>query len=242
VTLEVIIPAYNESDRLRQTIAAAAAYLAAQPYSAALVVVDNGSVDTTADIAAVGRLGPVPVHLIGCSRPGKGAAIQRGVLTSEARFVGFVDADLATPMETLDRVVPLLEGGTSVVVGSRRCAGASYEVEQTPVRRLGSWVFHQLAQMVVPGVDDTQCGFKFFRGPAAKKIFDSCTVNGFAFDVELLALARRLGYDVVEVPVAWSDRDGSTFSALRDGPRAMSDILSTAVRLRAAAPVAAAAA
>ena len=106
--LEVLIPARNEARRLPNTLERTVRYLEAQPYSSSVVVIDNGSVDQTADLAARNWSERVPVHLTGCARPGKGAAVRRGFLTSRARFIGYMDADLATPIETLDVVMPLL--------------------------------------------------------------------------------------------------------------------------------------
>ncbi len=238
VDLEVIVPAYNEEGRLSATLAGIVDYLARQPYRSAVVVVDNGSVDRTADIVAAASASlpaeavPVPVHVIGCSRQGKGAAVRWGVLTSQARFVGFSDADLATPIETLDRIVPCLERGDAVVVGSRRCPGARYEVEQSLVRRLGSSAFGEVARRIVPAVADTQCGFKFFQSAVARHLFSQCSVDGFAFDVEVLALAERLGYPVTEVPVLWSDKEGSTFSGRRHAQQVLAEVLRIGRRLR----------
>ncbi|WP_371478222.1 glycosyltransferase [Kitasatospora sp. NBC_00315] len=225
VDLEVIIPAYNEARRLPLTLGATADYLARQPWSSAVVVVDNDSVDSTAE--ALEHLGEAPVetYLIGCSERGKGAAVRRGIATSSARFVGFVDADNATPIEALDQVVPLLRQGYGAVIASRRCAGARYQVEQSVLRRGGGWLFRACAHLAVPGIADTQCGFKFFDGPLVRDLVRDCRINGFAFDVELLSRVVREGRQAVEVPVAWSDVPGSTFSPRRDGMRSMADLL-----------------
>ena len=226
VDVEVVIPALNEERRIGATVKAVAGYLAGQAYSSDLVIVDNGSVDRTPDIVAeVASESRVAIHVTNCARRGKGAAIRHGILTSRARWVGFCDADLATPIETLDRVWPLLERGVEVVIGSRRCNGAQVVRDQPHARQLGGAMFRAVADRLLPGVSDTQCGFKFFHGRAARELVQRCTVDGFAFDLELLVQARAVGLAIVEVPVAWYDRNGSTLRPVRDGVRALADAL-----------------
>lgn len=225
VDLELIIPAFNEEGRLPGTLAATVAFLAARPWSSAVVVVDNNSSDATGDI--VGRFPHprVPLYAIGCGDRGKGAAVRRGLLTSTARFVGFEDADQATPIGTLDPVMALLTAGHTAVIASRQTAGARYETEQPLLRRCGGLLFRRLARRALPGVADTQCGFKFFDGPLVRASAAGCRIDGFAFDVELLARLVERGGDIVEVPVAWTDMPGSTFSARRDGLHSMADLV-----------------
>ncbi|MEU6977691.1 MULTISPECIES: glycosyltransferase [unclassified Streptomyces] len=234
VELELIIPAFNEQRRLPSTITATLRYLSRRPWSSSVVVVDNNSVDGTLD--ALDRFTGTPselpetgldvgFHVIGCGEQGKGAAVRRGIETSSARFIGFADADNATPIDTLDRVVELLRAGHGAVIASRHAPGAHLEVEQGALRRGGGALFRTLAHLTLPEIADTQCGFKFFPGPLAREIVRDCRVDGFAFDVELLAHVVKAGRDVVEVPVEWTDQDGSTFSARRDGLRSMADLL-----------------
>src|SRR5207237_673344 len=153
------------------------------------------------------------------------------ILTSRALYVGFCDADLSTPVETLDWVWPALQQGASVVIASRYCEGASRLCPQARQRQIGGAVFRALAGHILPGVADTQCGFKFFEGSIARQLLSRCTIDGFAFDLELLLTARAAGLMVQEVPVAWSDRTGSAFRPVRDGARSMADALSLARRL-----------
>ncbi|MEU6881600.1 dolichyl-phosphate beta-glucosyltransferase [Streptomyces sp. NPDC046712] len=225
VDLELIIPAFNEQRRLPSTIASTMDFLSSRPWSSAVVVVDNNSADGTLDALGSFADSPVGLHVIGCSHQGKGAAVRRGIVTSSARFIGFADADNATPIETLDRVMDLLRAGHGAVIASRHVPGAHLEVEQSVLRRGGGLLFRTLAHLTVPGIADTQCGFKFFSGPLIREIVRDCHIDGFAFDVELLAHVVRAGRDVVEVPVDWSDVPGSTFSARRDGLRSMADLL-----------------
>lgn len=225
VDVELIVPAFNEERRLPRTLGVTLDYLTSRRWTSAVVVVDNDSVDGTLEVADGFGAAPVPLHVIGCSERGKGAAVRRGIATSRARFVGFLDADSATPIDTLDQVMALLQDGHRAVIASRRAPGAHYEVEQSLSRRWGSWVFRELARLTLPGIADSQCGFKFFDGDTVRDVIADCRVNGFAFDVEILAALIRAGHDVVEVPVAWSDVPGSTFSARRDGLRSMADLL-----------------
>ena len=191
VELEVIIPAYNESARLPETLRQSVAYLNERPWRSRIVVVDNGSVDETAADARVAAVATdkVDVVVIGCSRAGKGAAVRRGLLTSTSPLLGFYDADLATPLETLAPTVEALRSGADAVIASRH----------------------------VPGVADTQCGFKFFRREVVQTAIARVRTTGFAFDVELLAHVQRAGGKIVELPVAWTDAAGSTFHPIRDG-------------------------
>ncbi|WP_210587750.1 glycosyltransferase [Streptomyces sp. GESEQ-35] len=223
--LELIIPAYNEQQRLPATVRSTIDYLADRPWSSAVVVVDNNSVDRTRETLQRFHDSPVHLYAIGCSDQGKGAAVRRGIATSAARFIGFADADNATPIDTLESVMELLTQGYDAVIASRHVAGARFEAEQSALRRGGGWVFRRLAHLALPDIADTQCGFKFFSGPLVRDVVADCHVDGFAFDVEILAQLVRAGHDVVEVPVAWSDVPGSTFSARHDGLRSMADLV-----------------
>lgn len=225
--LEIVVPVFNEERRLGATLRALTAHTASLPLSVRITVVDNGSVDRTAEVVdeVAGRSpANTAVRLIGCARQGKGAAVRRGLLASTARWRGFCDADLSTPPGALSDVIAHLEQGRPVVIGSRRVPGAGYVVPQPLVRRLGSNTFRMMTRPLVGGVADTQCGFKFFSAQAAERIFRRVTANGFAFDVEVLAVATRLGMPVVEVPVRWTDQEGSSFHVWTHGRRVVSEV------------------
>ena len=223
--LEVLIPSLNEAHRLPQTLMRTIQYLEAQPYSSSIVVIDNGSVDQTSDLVARRWSDRVPVRLTGCAQRGKGAAVRRGILTSRAQFVGYMDADLATPIETLDVVVPLLEK-FPVVVGSRRIGGAALVKRQPVHRAMSGAVFRVMANRIVPGLTDSQCGFKFFTGDLVRMVARQLHIDGFAFDVELLKAILEIGIPIKEIPVAWSDKAGSSLRAVPDGARAVADMFS----------------
>ncbi|NUL04003.1 hypothetical protein HRW07_12285 [Streptomyces lunaelactis] len=134
-----------------------------------------------------------------------------------------VDLELIVPAFNEERRLP------GAVIASRRAPGAHYEIEQSALRRGGGWMFRRPAQLTLPDIADTQCGFKVFDGPLVRAIVGSCRIDGFAFDVELLARLSREGRAIIEVPVAWSDVPGSTFSARTDGLRSMADLLRIAL-------------
>lgn len=228
VDLEVAIPAYNEASRLPNTLRRTVDFLREQSWSSRVVVVDNGSSDGTADVvrafsATTGAA--VPVELVGCARPGKGAAVRRALLRSRSRYVGFFDADLATPVETLSTVMEHFANGAAAVVGSRHAPGARFVQHQPAARQLGGTVFRAMTRRLVAGVHDTQCGFKFFDRAALVPALATCRTTGFAFDVELLRNLQHAGAEIVEVPVEWSHAGGSSFSPLHDGVSAFRTVL-----------------
>ncbi|MCD2190208.1 glycosyltransferase [Actinomycetospora soli] len=225
VDLEVIIPAYNESGRLPATLAAMVAFLSEQPWTSRVVVVDNGSVDDTAAgvLNVTGRACNVATGwcveavAIGCSQGGKGAAVIRGLRTSRSRVVGFTDADLSTPLETFLPVMEALGNGAAAAIASRHAPGASIAGKQPLGRRIGGTAFRMLSRPLVPGVHDTQCGFKFFDREAVQSALWKCRSTGFAFDIELLRHVRDDGGRIAEIPVTWTDTAGSTLRPVRDG-------------------------
>lgn len=218
VDLEVIIPAYNEAARLPSTISKTVDFLSGQSWSSRIVVVDNGSSDDTPYVVRkfITTCG-VQISLIGCSRPGKGAAVRRGLLSGTSTYTGFFDADLATPLETLTAAMEHLKLGASAVIASRHSPGSTFVRRQQFPRRLGGAAFRVITSSMVHGVCDTQCGFKFFERGAITRAMVQCRTAGFAFDVELLRRLQREGGRIVEIPVAWTDGPGSTFHPIRDG-------------------------
>jgi hypothetical protein len=197
---------------------------------ATITVVDSASTDDTAEI---GRRwsGPVPVRLLRCPRPGKGAAVRAGLLATTAPYAGFCDADMATGLDVLPDVLAMLRSGAQVIIGSRRHPESDVEVYGRPLRRVGALAFNRLCRDITGGVTDTQCGFKFFAGPLARAAAADLRTTGFAFDVELLVHCRRRGAAITEIPVTWRDMPGSTFSIIRHAGGCLRDLL----RVRAAA-------
>lgn len=211
--LSIVIPAYNEEERLPETLRAIIAFLDQRPFAAEILVVDDGSDDRTAAIAAEmvprarGRVLREPHR-------GKGAAVRAGMRAARGAHVLFTDADLAVPIEEADRLLAAVGAGSGVVIGSREGEGASREGEPA-FRHIMGRVFNRLVRIIaVPGINDTQCGFKMFRADAVAAIVprlrlygpDAPKVHGArvtGFDVEVLVIARRHGYRIREEPVLW---------------------------------------
>lgn len=220
VDLEIIVPAYNEADRISGTLHQTVEYLESQPWTSRVVVVDNGSSDDTGSVVrrlSVQLSGRVAITLIGCGRPGKGAAVRRGILSGTSTFTGFFDADMATPVETLSVTMGHLHRGAAAVIASRHCQGSTFVRHQPLGRRMGGLAFRVLTRSMVREIHDTQCGFKFFDRVAINQALVQCRTTGFAFDVELLHRVQCEGGQIVEVPVAWTDGPASTFRPIRDG-------------------------
>lgn len=225
--LSIVIPAYNEEARLAGTINAVLAHLRSLAFAVELIVVDDGSDDDTAAIGE--RLIPT---VAGCvlrePHRGKAAAVLAGMLIARGEYVIFMDADLAVPVSDVHRLLPYLEHqGYGVAIGSREGAGASREGEPL-IRHIMGRVYNFIVQMLaVPGINDTQCGFKMFHADVVRDIFprlrlyarDAPVVAGArvtGFDVEVLFLARRRGYRIKEVPVRWRYGTASKVSPVRD--------------------------
>jgi dolichyl-phosphate beta-glucosyltransferase len=230
--LEIIVPARNEQARLPSGLAELCGKITALAPGAEVIVVDSASSDRTAAIARQWPAMPVPVRLVQCDRPGKGAAVRAGLLASRAAFVGFCDVDMATDLAALDDALRHLRAGHRVVVGSRAHEASAVEVRHSAVRKAGAAVFRALARLIVPGAGDTQCGFKFFFGPMARQAAADLRATGFAFDIELLARCRQLGGDLIEIPVDWRDMPGSTFSIWRHSLSAFAEIGAIGLALR----------
>jgi dolichyl-phosphate beta-glucosyltransferase len=221
---DLVIPVLNEETRIGDTIASLHEATTAASLNVRYIVVDNGCVDATADVVDAVRGLDVPIEFMSCQTRGKGAAVRAGIKRCTSRFVGYCDADRSTPPSAVERGLDLLRSGWEVVIGSRRCAGAGYTSPQPASRRLGSFAFHTIATRITGPMSDTQCGFKLFTGPVAQVLFNATTVNGFAFDVELLARARRAELRMIELPIQWSDSEGSTFRPVTDGLRSFSEL------------------
>ncbi|SDH74027.1 glycosyltransferase [Nonomuraea jiangxiensis] len=231
--LEIVVPARNEEGRLPGGLLELCAKLARMPFPTAVIVVDNNSTDRTAEIVRAWPRGPVPVRLVPCETPGKGAAVRAGLLGTSAPFVGFCDADMATDLDAVDLALGLLLSGERVVIGSRAHTGSHVQNRHSKVRELGAYGFRALAGALVHGVSDTQCGFKFFDGVLAREVAVLLRTPGFAFDVELLARCVERGSAVREIPVRWRDMPGSRFSPARHTLGIVLELGRIWVRLRA---------
>lgn len=234
MSIEIVVPAHNEARRLPAGLAALCEKAATLPLRPAILVVDSASTDATSQVVRDWPAGPVPVRLLRCQRPGKGLAVRAGLLATRAPFVGFCDADMATDLSALDVAISLLAAGNPMVIGSRGLASSVVEYRHSAVRKVGATAFRALARQIVPGVTDTQCGFKFFSGPLARAAALPLRAAGFAFDIELIATCQRLGATMTEIPVHWRDVPGSTFSVPRHSASTLLDVVSIWLRHGAA--------
>ena len=228
--LSVVVPAYNEEERLPRTLARLHEYYETQPYPFDVIVVSDGSQDRTAEI--VREFAKVYPHFaIVEYQPnrGKGYAVRKGMLEAGGDLVLFCDADLATPQEETEKLLEHIKAGANVAIGSRPLRDSQLERRQPLHRELLGRLFNRAVQsLAIKGIDDTQCGFKLFTRAAAQEVFSRCKLDGFSFDFEALMVARDLGYRIDEVPIRWSHQEGSKVVLLRDGPRMLRDL----VRLR----------
>ena len=229
MSISVIIPAYNEAARLPMTLAATVEYFQKRGESFEILVVDDGSTDGTAEVVSNYAKGHPEVSLqclsYGGNR-GKGFAVRFGMLRAGADLRLFCDADLATPAEEYEVVLAAMEqAGAEIGIGSRPLRKSHLMVHQPWYREwLGRGFNKAVRLLAVPGIADTQCGFKLFTARAASDVFSRCHLDGFAFDSEALYIARRLGYTIAEVPIRWSHKDGSKVSMVRDGLKMLRDL------------------
>jgi dolichyl-phosphate beta-glucosyltransferase len=222
--LSVIVPAYNEAKRLPRTLERVVAYLRDREPSFEVVVVDDGSSDGTAD--CVRAVGDPRVTLVrNDTNRGKGHAVRRGMLLARGTRRLMTDADLSTPIEELERFQGRMDEGHDIVIASRALPGANIEVRQPWYRENMGRVFNLMVRLLVlPGLWDTQCGFKLFSARAAEEAFSRARLDGFSFDVETLFIARRRGLRILEIPVTWRN-DAATHVGLLRGFLAFVDLV-----------------
>lgn len=221
--LSVVIPAYNEAERIVPTIGAVAAHVSTLGFAWELIIADDGSSDGTVPLLLGLDLANLHV-LTAPENGGKGRAVQRGVMAAQGRYVLFADADNSTPIEEIDAMLATAEAGYDVVVGSRAAAGAR-EANRSFLRQAMSDTLRWIVQKPLHiGVHDTQCGFKLFRRDAALRLFGAQTLMGFSFDLEILYLAGKYGFRIAEQPVRWFDAPGSKVNSLKEARRFLRDI------------------
>ena len=225
--LSIIIPAVNEERRLPGTLAKIHSYLTSKSLRAEILVVDDGSTDSTAQVVDALRQGYPEVRRI--SNPtnhGKGFAVRQGMLAARGDFMLFTDADLSTPIEEADKLIaPLLDGGCDGAIGSRGLDRSLIETRQSMMREAGGIAFNRVVRLMTGlTFSDTQCGFKAFRRDRARILFEQQRVDGFGFDPEILFLARRHGLKIVEIPVRWAHHPASKVKFMTDGLHMLGDL------------------
>ena len=224
--LSVVVPCFNEQSRLPGSLATALAYLEASGRSFELILVDDGSRDATPRLIREAERAHGAVHAVLLpENRGKGRALAEGVALARGDLVLVSDADFSAPIDELPRLEAAIACGAAVAIGSRAKRGAR-ELDQPLYRRAMGKGFNLLVQaLLLPALWDTQCGFKLFRGQVARELFGRLHTDGFAFDVEVLYLARRSGWEVSEVPVRWINSETTRVRALRDSKEMLLDVL-----------------
>jgi dolichyl-phosphate beta-glucosyltransferase len=235
VSVSIVIPAFNEESRIGATLADLIGYLTGQPWDWEIRVVDDGSSDGTCGV--VERSGRENPRVVLQREPhrGKGGAVKAGLLAATAPFRFICDADLSMPVAELPRFLPPALPAVDVAIATREGLGAR-RVGEPLVRHLAGRAFNYLVQrLAVPGIEDTQCGFKMFTAAAADAIFPLVSVEGWAFDIEALAIARAQGLTIVEVPIEWHYRRDSQVQLLRDGVGMFRELVRIRARARGGA-------
>ena len=224
--LSIVIPAFNEEARLGPTLESYLGYCRRTARRVEVIVVDDGSLDSTSLVVNSFVSGYPEVRLIRLAEnQGKGQAVRSGVVNAQGRQILFADADGATPLSELERLEAALAKGADVAIGSRALHEEGVRIKARFYRRIIGRTFHGLVELLtVPGVKDTQCGFKLFRGPVAHDLFSRMRVRGFSFDVEVLMMAQRRGYAIAEVPVNWTHQPGSKVNLVTDSARMLGDL------------------
>ena len=223
--LSVVIPAYNEEARIEQTLREVLAYLGSQAYSWEVLVVDDGSTDTTASLVKSISEECPDVHLVSVPHGGKGWAVNHGMLCASGEYRFLCDADLSMPVEQVSRFLPPEADHFDIAIGSREAPG-SRRIGEPYRRHLMGRIYNLLVQVLaLRGLSDTQCGFKCFRRKAAQEIFPVQRLYGFAFDVEILFLARRRKLCIKEVPIDWHYHAESKVRPVMDSLAMSRDIL-----------------
>jgi glycosyltransferase involved in cell wall biosynthesis len=222
--LSIIIPAHNEENRLPRSLEQVFAFLKQQSYEAEVLVVENGSSDRTLEIARGFAREWKNLRVLQELGRGKGLAVRRGMLEARGEYRFMCDADLSMPIEEVNKFLPPSRSDFDIAIGTRE-ARDSVRYDEPIYRHLGGRLINTAIRLLIlPGLQDTQCGFKCFRAEAAERLFSRQTLEGWSFDIELLFVACRLGYRIVEVPIHWYYRPESKVSTVPDALRLLSDI------------------
>jgi glycosyltransferase involved in cell wall biosynthesis len=220
-----VIPAYNEGSRLPNTLPTVTAFLESQPYRSEVIIVNNNSADQTGQVAAEFAATRPYMRVMDELTQGKGAAVRTGMLAASGDYLFMADADFSMPVQEIYKFLPPQLSGYDVAIGSREAPGA-VRYNEPEYRHLMGRVFNFYVKVLaIPGFEDTQCGFKCFRREVALDILPYQTIDGWAFDVELLYIALRRGYQIEEIPVQWYYGESSRVSPIRDSINMIREVL-----------------
>lgn len=223
IFLSIVIPAYNEESRLPDTLEQVFRFLEKQSFASEVIVVENGSTDRTFAVAQAFAKRHENFRVFQTER-GKGAAVQRGMLEARGEYRFMCDADLSMPVEEISKFFPPALNEFDIAIASREVKG-SVRYNEPRYRHFGGRGINYIIQILaLPGLNDTQCGFKCFRADVAKDIFNMQTLSGWSFDIELLFIARRRGYRVRELPIDWYYHPETKVNAVRDALHMIGDI------------------
>ena len=222
--LSIIIPAYNEAARLPGTLEQVNAFLTSQPFTSEIIVVENGSTDGTFEIAEGMQKKITNLKVMREDTPGKGWAVRQGMLAATGEYRFICDADLSMPIEETSKFLPPALDDFDIAIASREAPGAA-RYNEPSYRHLGGRAINfAIRLLILPGLNDTQCGFKCFRAGVVEELFQQQTLNGWSFDIEILYLARRKKLRVKEIPIHWYFDADSKVRAVRDALRMLGDI------------------
>lgn len=225
IFLSIVIPIHNEERRLPSTIEQALQFLSQQTYPSELILVENGSQDRTLEIANTYAARYPDIRVIQEQARGKGLAVRRGMLAARGEYRFMADADFSMPPQEINRFLPPMLNDVDIAIASREAPGAVRYGEPAYRHFIGRIFNFMIRLLALPGFQDTQCGFKCLRGEVAEALFPCLTLTGLAFDVELLFIARKRGYRIVELPIPWYFNADSKVQVLRDSIEMARDLL-----------------
>lgn len=224
--LSIVIPAFNEEERLRKTLPKILAYFRKQSYSKEIIIVNDGSRDGTAELVKQKKKGSKLLRLVDNQKnQGKGGALRDGFAASKGEYVLFMDADLSTPLKELGKFWDFTDE-YDIVIGSRKMSGAKITKRQNPIRenlgKIFTWLTNNLA---TKGLSDITCGFKLFKGSVGRELFTKGVLNDWSYDAEILFLAQKSGYTIKEVPVKWQNDPRTKVNMFKDGMNALKGLI-----------------
>lgn len=230
--LSIVFPAYNEEQRLPDTLKTALVFIGSLPYASEIVIVENGSSDSTLQIARAFAAENPNVTVLHNEVAGKGRAVQRGMLAARGQYRFICDVDLSMPIDEIPRFLPPQTEDVDIVIASREAPG-SVRYDEPYYRHFIGRIFNNLVRwLILPQLQDTQCGFKCFKAAAVETIFPLVTIPGWTFDVEVLAIAFKMGYRVKELPIPWYYHPHSKVRVFRDSLRMARDLIAIRRKLR----------